>query len=163
MSKAWPVLNLDRKGTLAENARQVLAVRVAELASQSAAADDPEAIEPLHDLRISAKRLRYTLELLRDVFGDSGRSWRSEVKELQERLGVLHDSDVRIALIEDELVAMATEPGARAAEERSGLISLLAEERVGRTAAYARFRKFWDRLNELRMIPELEGMAATAA
>ena len=56
------------------------------------------ATEELHNLRISAKRLRYTLELFRAVFGESGERQIERVKAIQEELGNLHDADVRIAL-----------------------------------------------------------------
>ena len=48
-------------------------------------------------MRISAKRLRYTLELFRPQFGKAGERQIERVKTVQELLGTLHDHDVRIA------------------------------------------------------------------
>ena len=103
MSRAWPVDNLDPEATLAENARRILAVKMAELYSYAPVVHQADAVEQLHDMRIAAKRLRYSLELFRVVFGELGEVQIERVRSLQEALGELHDLDVRIALIEDEL------------------------------------------------------------
>ena len=107
MSRAWPVDNLDPDAPLAVNARRILRVRAGEFYSYEPAVSDPTATTELHDLRISAKRLRYTLELFASVFGDEGKRQIDRVKAAQEALGLLHDLDVRIALVQDELVALA--------------------------------------------------------
>src|SRR3712207_9199304 len=83
------------------------------------------AIEPLHNLRIAAKRLRYTLELFDVVFGDLGKRQIERVKAIQEDLGTLHDFDVRIHLMEDELRALTE-------EELPGTVSRSEERRVGK-------------------------------
>ena len=109
MSKAWPVEGIDPDGTLGENARRILAVRIAEYYSYAPIVADDGAVEELHALRISAKRLRYTLELFRAAFGEVGEQQIERVREIQELLGQLHDHDVRIALIEEELTTLAGE------------------------------------------------------
>ncbi|MFM9108776.1 MAG: CHAD domain-containing protein [Chloroflexota bacterium] len=139
MSKAWPVRKLRRDGSLAANARKVLRVRLAEFDSHGAAVDQPGDPEALHDLRIAAKRLRYTLEVFRPEFGDAGVAGLAGVKEIQERLGVLHDRDVRIALVESELAAQDLDELAR-----SGLERMLVAERAGRESAYEAFRAGWE-------------------
>jgi hypothetical protein len=128
----------------------------------------PELSEALHDLRISAKRLRYTLELFRPQFGKPGERQIERVKAIQEALGTLHDHDVRIDLIGDELSQLMVEQSQKmradivdaSPEEltaiastalrpppddpRRGLIALLGREHAGRRAAYTRFRELWD-------------------
>jgi len=133
------VKGLRRNSSLAGGARKVLRVRLAEFDSHREAADRPEATEELHDLRIATKRLRYTLELFRPVFGDEGFRRLAEVKAIQERLGVLHYCDVRIALVDDELAATDLDP-----ETRTGLEVMLAAERAERESAYRSFRACWD-------------------
>lgn len=55
----------------------------------------PEADEPtLHQLRIEIKRLRYLLSVFDDVLNTSGKEFIGELKQLQDHLGVLHDSVV---------------------------------------------------------------------
>ena len=48
------------------------------------------------NLRIAAKRLRYTLELFRFAFPGSLVSLIDDVKEIQEHIGNMHDADVMI-------------------------------------------------------------------
>lgn len=110
MSKAWPVPGIAPSESLAENARRILAVRTAEFFSYTPIVALPEAVEELHALRIAAKRLRYTLELFRDVFGDRGEAVITQVKAFQEDLGEIHDHDVRLDLIAAELDALAASP-----------------------------------------------------
>jgi hypothetical protein len=107
MSRAWQVDNLDPAGTVDANARRILAVRVAEFYSHVPALDDPDAVETLHAMRIGAKRLRYTLELFEDLFGSRSEQQIKRVKQLQEELGHIHDLDVRIELIKEELSSIS--------------------------------------------------------
>src|SRR5262245_25640095 len=109
MSKAWPVDNLDPDAPLDQNARAILRVRIGEFYSYEPIVSDSLATIELHNLRIAAKRLRYTLELFSEVFGDEGARLIERVRAIQESLGNLHDLDVRIALISEELVDLATE------------------------------------------------------
>jgi CHAD domain-containing protein len=106
MSRAWPVEGIEPDGTLADNARRILAVRMAEYYSYAPIVQVEEAVEALHDLRIAAKRLRYTLELFQDVFGETGRRNIERVKAIQQELGDVHDHDVRISLIDEELASL---------------------------------------------------------
>src|SRR5215217_369352 len=169
MSRGWPVDEVDPDASVIANARRVLAVRIAEFYSFEPVIPHPELSEALHDLRISAKRLRYTLELFRPQLGKAGERQIERVKTIQEILGRLHDHDVRIDLIGDELSRLMVEQSrtmrsdiadaspeelaaiAAAAlrpapdDPRRGLIALLGREHAGRRAAYARFRELWDR------------------
>ena len=98
MSKAWPVKNLDPDAPLDVNARRILRVRIGEFYSYEPVVSNPLATTDLHNMRIAAKRLRYTLELFSVVFADDGKRQIERVKAVQEALGNLHDLDVRIAL-----------------------------------------------------------------
>jgi hypothetical protein len=168
MSRAWPVDDIDPGAPVIENARRVLAVRIAEFYSFQPIVSHPELSEALHDMRISAKRLRYTLELFRPQFGKASDRQIERVKMIQELLGTLHDHDVRIALISKDLsqllveqshqtqsgladaspkelaaiAALASRPPAD--DPRRGLIALLGREHAGRRMAYAQFRETWD-------------------
>jgi len=168
VSRAWPVDGVDPDASVIDNARRVLAVRIAEFYSFEPVIPYPEHSEALHDLRISAKRLRYTLELFRPQFGKEGERQIERVKKIQEELGTLHDHDVRINLIGDELSELMVEQSRQtqsdmadaSSEElaaiataalrpppddpRRGLIALLGREHTGRRAAYTRFRELWD-------------------
>ena len=183
MSRAWPVGDIDPRAPVLDNARRVLAIRIAEFYSYEPIVPHPELSEALHDLRISAKRLRYTLELFRPQFGKAGDRQIQRVKAIQEALGTLHDHDVRIELIGDELSRFMVEQSqvtrleiANATPEevalisttalrpppddpRRGLIALLGREHKGRREAYARFRQLWDQYTEDGMRRDLVGLS----
>ena len=185
MSRAWPVRDLNPQAPVLDNARRVLAIRIAEFYSYEPIVPHPELSEGLHDLRISAKRLRYTLELFRPQFGKAGERQIERVKAIQEALGTLHDHDVRIELIGDELSRFMVEQSQKtrleiadaspdelaliaaaalrppADDPRRGLIALLGREHAGRRAAYARFRELWERYAEDGMRRELVKLSAT--
>jgi CHAD domain-containing protein len=53
---------------------------------------------PMHRLRIAAKQLRYTCELLENAV-EAAPPLLAELTPLQESLGELHDADVRVELL----------------------------------------------------------------
>jgi hypothetical protein len=184
MARAWPVQDIDADAPVLENARRVLAVRIAEFYSYEPVVPDPELSEALHDMRIAAKRLRYTLELFRGEFGKTGDRQIERVKAVQEALGDLHDHDVRIEMIGDELSRLMVEQSqhTRAAiaeaspdevaaiaasalrpppdDPRRGLIALLGREHKARRAAYDRFRDTWSRYASEGMRADLVALSA---
>ncbi len=64
-------------------------------------------IETVHQLRIAAKWLRYTLEFFREALGQESEVLIPRVVALQDHLGLLHDADVAIAMTRHYLVAGA--------------------------------------------------------
>ena len=185
MSKAWPVVDVDPDASVIANARKVLAVRIAEFYAFGPVVPHPELSEALHDQRIAAKRLRYPLELFRPQFGEAGERQIDRVKAIQEALGTLHDHDVRIELIGDELSRVMVEQSRRTRREiaeacpetlaeiataalrpppddpRRGLIALLGREHAGRRAAYERFRGLWARFASEGMRGELVALSTS--
>lgn len=178
MSRAWEVKRLDPDAPLSLNARRVLAVRIGEFYSWAPIVDDDEHAEALHQLRISAKRLRYTLELFRELFGEAGERNIARVRDLQEVLGAFHDQEVRIALIKDELGRLANEhaaapvgagdPIGRAGsglsaapeEARPGLTNLLARQNAARLVTLAEVRALWTAQNAPGMREDLVALSA---
>lgn len=183
VSRAWAVDGLDPDGPVLANARRVLAVRIAEFYSYAPIVPHPELAEALHDLRISAKRLRYTLEIFRDQFGKSGERQIDRLKSLQEALGELHDHDVRLELIADELARLSVEQRHRPreafaqtgtdevapiassalpqadADPGRGLVALLGREQAARRASYVRFLDLWDRYTAEGMRSDLVSLS----
>jgi CHAD domain-containing protein len=144
MSKAWPVTGLDADLPLPEAAGRILAVRIAEVYGWRPVVHRPEAVEETHALRISLKRLRYTLELFAPLLGDAGAAQIDRVKDLQEALGDLHDVDVRLELIaaaiERQRADAAADPAVLA-----GLDRLHARELAHRDATHRTFVQRWTR------------------
>jgi len=185
MAKAWPAGKLEPDESLNFNARLILRVRIAEYYSYTPVVDDERQTAALHNLRISAKLLRYTLELFRAVFGEPGEIQIERVREIQELLGQLHDHDVRIALIEDELAKLAVEQTAdlgrrlaaaptsvheaiataalrpRPDDPRRGLLALLGRQHTARHAAYEQFYARWTAFAEEGMRVDLVTLSAT--
>jgi CHAD domain-containing protein len=64
-------------------------------------------VETLHDLRIAAKWLRYTLEFVREALGPDVAPLVARVTALQDHLGYLHDADVSAAMARTFLVEQA--------------------------------------------------------
>jgi CHAD domain-containing protein/adenylate cyclase class IV len=66
-------------------------------------------VTTLHDLRISAKWLRYTLEFAREALGRDAGPVIEKIVALQDHLGWLHDADVAAGLARQFLVEHAGE------------------------------------------------------
>jgi CHAD domain-containing protein len=114
----------------------------------------PEAVAQLHEMRIKAKWLRYTMELFAPAYADELKQPLSAVKKMQELLGDLHDSDIRLQILGEmlgkpldwrgmEAVGLMlpdpVEEGLRVLKER--------EERV-RENCYRAFLKEWKKLEK---------------
>ena len=107
--KASRVKGLRPGSRLGGAAQRIARQRVVDLLSFDKAVRDPVNVRELHDLRIAAKRLRYTLEVLGDVLGPAARVVEDEARALQDVLGEIHDCDVLGPRIEAELAALAAE------------------------------------------------------
>ncbi len=82
-------------------------------------------VETLHELRIAAKWLRYTMEFVREPLGPEAEPLIERVVALQDHLGWLHDADVASALARSFLV----EHAADLSEEQTGAIGRYLVER----------------------------------
>lgn len=99
MSKAKPITGLNPQASTGENARTIARERLLDMYAWDEYVDQPYHIRELHDLRIAAKRLRYTLEVFEDALPPATRPAHEELVRIQEELGALHDRDVMIALL----------------------------------------------------------------
>lgn len=144
MSKAWPVRNIKPNKSVRSNARKIMRVRIDEFFSYAEIIPDPENITELHNARIAAKRLRYTLDLFDFVFGENGRIATAELKQWQELLGQIHDLDVRIELIESTRMRAVNEDQTI----WDGLANLLERERSSRAQMHKAVVRKWDELSE---------------
>jgi CHAD domain-containing protein len=77
-------------------------------------------VETLHDLRIAAKWLRYTIEFVREAVGPESADLVARVVALQDHLGLLHDADVGASMARNFLV------------ERAGNLSSVESAAIGR-------------------------------
>jgi CHAD domain-containing protein len=143
------------RGATAENARRIVATRVDELLDLAGAIHEAGASRGQHDLRIAAKRLRYSLELFPRVFGAAGEAAVETLRAVQDDLGELHDLDVLLDLIADELRVVADEEtalvraGAAAPArntDRAGLLAFMVRIAAMRAERHAALAVRWDEL-----------------
>lgn len=99
MAKARPITGLDSQAAVASNARLVVKARLDDLYRWEGFVDNPYSIRELHDLRIAAKRLRYSFEVFEEGLPPESQSFVVELTRIQDELGMLHDSDVLIAML----------------------------------------------------------------
>ncbi len=99
MAKASPISGLDAQAPVIKNARVIVQARLDDLYRWEKFVDSTYSIRELHDLRIAAKRLRYTFEVFEEVLPAECASFVEQLTHLQDELGALHDSDVLIALL----------------------------------------------------------------
>ncbi len=99
MAKARPIKGLDPQAPTGKNARMIAKVRLEDLYSWESYVDNPYNIVELHNMRIAAKRLRYTFEVFEDELPEACKPIHEELVKIQDELGTLHDTDVMIALL----------------------------------------------------------------
>ncbi|BDI32207.1 hypothetical protein CCAX7_42580 [Capsulimonas corticalis] len=145
MAKALPIYAVNASGALAENAPLIVHTRLEEVYRFARYAHDVERVEELHNMRIAAKRLRYTMEIFAPCFPDAEfTKIYNQVKSVQERIGDIHDSDVRIPL----LTAFRDEAAKDRPEYKIGLDNLIAVETAKREANYLDFVRYWEKLQK---------------
>jgi CHAD domain-containing protein len=141
------------KGTVASfrrAGREIILARLAEFQKLSRSLYSPLKSEPLHRLRIAAKRLRYAVELFAACWReDTLARFAKEVAKMQTSLGELHDCDVWVEEIGDALRQSGRDGagGDAAAEQKRGaaywLLDHFTKERTGHFRdALARWREW---------------------
>lgn len=89
--------------TFANVSQEILRDRLKEFEKRSDGLFRPLDVTALHDLRIAAKRLRYAIELLAPCFSRSISTHAKRAARLQAALGDLHDCDIWILTLGDEI------------------------------------------------------------
>lgn len=126
MAKMWKVPETDCAQSFAWNAVHVLAVRVAEVYAHAGSLENPADGHRHHDLRISLKRLRYSLEFFAACYDPQEvASILDSLSTIQDLLGDLHDADVLIPELQQTYAQLSS-------ERRRALRGVGAAARVGR-------------------------------
>lgn len=112
MVKAKRVKGIRCDAPVSDNARRIIETRLEEMLSFAPWVADQNNVEEIHNLRIAAKRLRYSLELFRFGLPSGTGGLIDEVKEIQEHIGDMHDADV---MIERVLHIVSTDVQSRSA------------------------------------------------
>ena len=129
MAKAKSLAGLDPSAPAGQNARCIARIRLDEMYSWAVDVDKPYEVRGLHNLRIAAKRLRYTLEIFEHVLPSPCQFVANELAQVQDELGAVHDGDVMIALLRlcmgGEDAGVAYEQALVEAEKQQGKSKLL--------------------------------------
>ncbi|CAN5599158.1 hypothetical protein BH23CHL2_BH23CHL2_15680 [soil metagenome] len=122
MAKASKVKGLNKSAPAIENAAKIIGVRLDDMYQYAPYVENSENIEEIHNLRIAAKRLRYTLEMFRFAYPSELKGLISEVKKIQSTIGDMRDADIMVATVLDLL-----DERARARAERLRNIAMSSE------------------------------------
>jgi len=126
-----------------------------EFCNLSASLYAPHQIKRLHKLRISAKRLRYAIELFTACWGKHIEPFAEEIAEMQSYLGEVHDADTWIEsfskrLLENDEEILQTN------------IWLLSRFVKLRTKNYRSAIELWSRWKTEHFIEKLRGLVLSA-
>lgn len=145
MAKALPLYAVNPQESLRSNAPLMLHTRLEELYQFAPYISDPARVEELHNMRIAAKRLRYTLEIFAPCLTSKEFDRLSaQAKSIQEQIGEIHDRDVRGPLLQAFLDTRAKDRP----EIRPGLERLIRSQQSERAKLYRTFLSHWNKLQK---------------
>ena len=157
MAKAHKITGVKPLRSYGENARIILPQKVEEVYTWEPFIRDAARREELHNMRISIKRLRYTMELFRVAYESPKKDSREVtvvddkrfteflgvIVDLQEILGDIHDCDVVLEVLTD--YTTHSDQGVMA----EGIAQLIAQTRETRNADYKTFLEKWEHLSAI--------------
>ena len=155
MAKAHKLTGVKPLRSYRENAHIILPQKVEEVYTWEPFIRDAARREELHNMRISIKRLRYTMELFRLAYGFPEKHAREVtvvedkrfteflkvIVDLQEILGDIHDCDVVLEVFND--YGAQSEQGT----VMPGIAKLITQTRETRNADYNTFLEKWEHLS----------------
>ncbi len=142
--------------------------RVGEVLVYAKYVERPLAMAEHHAMRISAKRLRYTLEIFQPLYGDGLKQEISEIKRFQDILGEMHDCDVWISELQTVLQESAWADGSPIdvvgmKALRPGLHFVLDDRRGRKASLYQEFVLTWKNWQKDGLLDALIEKATRAA
>ncbi len=146
MAKAWKAKGIYPQLSYRWNAQVILAVKIQEVYSWAKSIRNPDKIKELHNLRISVKRLRYSMEFFAINYGEEFQDFLKILADLQEQLGDIHDCDVVEMVLTDYLQSLPDQGDTAA--DAIGINALLRRYREMRIAKYQAFLQRWEALEE---------------
>jgi CHAD domain-containing protein/uncharacterized protein YjbK len=98
LGQQWARLGARQNGAMTRQEGSTVIQRVYRRLRRDArlALADDAPIEALHELRKTAKRVRYTLEFLSSAVGETAEEAVAHLKSVQERLGAINDTSVAL-------------------------------------------------------------------
>ncbi len=155
MLKQRVVYGIDPTDTIQENAEVIIPARVADLLVWEKFITNPANVPELHQMRIAAKRLRYTMELFAPFYGQSFKDAIEKVKNVQEAVGDIHDADVlapemqrhlrsSLRISQKDILRKGVYAGDY--DAAMGLLILCRKKRDERKSKYRQFLAYWKSL-----------------
>lgn len=155
MAKAHKLTGVEPCRSYRENARTILPQKVEEVWTWEPFIRDAARREELHNMRISIKRLRYTMEIFHvaytvpkgcfeetaGIHGKRFAEFLAVIVDLQEILGDVHDADVVLGVLTDDTQRMVESVLA------PGVATLIARTKATRKADYETFLRKWEHLS----------------
>lgn len=162
-----PALKIRRR-----SARDLASQPLQLFIAMTASIPPEEDIETLHRLRIVTKRLRYVLQLLERPLKPGATEILSPLGTMQDQLGDIHNDDVLIALVRNELHAIVDERIARvtagepvASPETNAvlddLLALLARTTRSRHERYLAFVQWWTDLQDTGFPAQVQALGTS--
>jgi CHAD domain-containing protein len=151
-ARVYEVENLP--ADLYPRANEAIRLRLEEFLAFAPHVMHPERAAELHQMRIAAKHLRYTLEVFQSIYERGLRKPLKIVKEIQELLGEVHDCDVWLSFVpqfvEEERARTLAYFGEAVPAQAflPGLHALEEDRRDQRLRSYYMFRRFWELTQE---------------
>ena len=169
MAKAHKITGVKPLRSYRENAHIILPQKVEEVYTWEPFIRDAARRDELHNMRISIKRLRYTMELFRVAYGPPKKDSREVtvvddkrfaeflgvIVNLQEILGDIHDCDVVLEVLTD--YTTHSDHGVTA----EGIAQLIAQTRETRNADYKTFLAKWEHLSAIDFKRKLLSLLAS--
>jgi CHAD domain-containing protein len=151
MSAQVRLRSLHPEMPFAAAAREVLAAHLATLQMWAAFLPQTERAHEHHQMRIAAKRLRYSLDACESLMPEIAKHCVPVLKNLQTELGTLHDLDVMAQSIESSLATgHQGKPGeaaqARATQQQASLEALLSATATDRERQHRRCLALWQEI-----------------
>lgn len=154
MAKPQKIIGLNPKQSFRQNARVVLPQRVEEVYSWEQYIKKTECREELHNMRISVKRLRYTMEFFAVNYENNFSDYLDIIIDLQDILGDIHDNDVVLDTLIDYKNSCES-------DELRGVNTLISRTQKNRNTDYDTFLNKWRQLSETNFKQKLLGIIAT--
>ena len=141
MAKPLTLTGVKPKADFRTNARIILPQKIEEVYMWESLVQDSERKEELHNMRISIKRLRYSMEFFTSSYDEQFIKFLHTIIDLQDILGDIHDNDVVIDILTNYKTDYnhLTIPG---------IDSLISRVRKNRLSEYNEFLSKWENLSQ---------------
>jgi CHAD domain-containing protein len=122
---------------------------------------DERNVTELHNMRISAKRLRYTMEAFADLYGANLKPFINQTRKFQDILGDIHDADVWGEMIPHFILEEGKRISIYFGNDRPlkrllpGLEAFRVNRIDKRKADYQQFLSLWAKAEEIQLWDEL--------